>query len=341
MFLSMGSVVMGFAKTHDDTTVDDADTLIYLTPKQLEDGVTKVAAAILKNKYSNKIKRKQSQSDENIKLLKYQMLLSALGMNLGGNPNNGVNLSNTNDYNLIMSRLDNIEDICYMLLQERGISLPSKKISRRGVVGERNTHVVISADKGKGVQNKKKEDSSVMSNDSVAARLDKRLDDVMDMLNRLNVSDNTENKLDDNLTEPDLDNSSPVEIVEPDTTFEIGQIVSDTITIDNFVVDGYKRQVFFVLGGDILTKEAKSTLDSVADMMNKYDDMSLDIVGYSSPEGSASLNLKLSGKRADVVYKYLVGKGVDSDRLFVQNGGIDTSTTIKAVSRRVDIVIHK
>lgn len=69
------------------------------------------------------------------------------------------------------------------------------------------------------------------------------------------------------------------------------QYVNNTCVV-NFAQNSYE-----------LTNEAKEVLDGVSG--------SVDILGYASPEGSQSYNLKLSQKRADVVAEYLKNKGVE------------------------------
>lgn len=340
----MGSTVMGFSQTHDDLFDEDVDTLIYTTPKQLENSVTDVATAILKNKYAKELQQKNSLSKENVRLLKYQMLLSALGMNgHRGNADNARSL-NEGDYDIVMSRLDNIETLCYLLMQEKGISLPSRPLNiYRDRRGDPKNPIVVSPTKGGRVVYKNNlAESSSAQKDSIFDSFDKRIDNVLSMLEMLK-SDNQ--MLRDQLNNANSDKNITIEIPNKKDTVEVVDVVEkvvvDTVSVDNPVIDGYKRQVFFVLGGNILTDEAKATLDGVANMMKKYKDVSFDIIGYASSEGSKKLNLKLSGKRADVVFKYLIDKGIDADRLFVQNGGVDKSRSIKATARRTDIILHK
>lgn len=345
VFLSIGSTVMGFSQTHDDLFDEDVDTLIYTTPKQLENSVTDVATAILKNKYAKELQKKNSLSKENVRLLKYQMLLSALGMNgHRGNAGNARSL-NDGDYDIVMSRLDNIETICYLLLQEKGISLPSRPLNiYRDRRGDAKNPIVVSPTKGGRVVYKQDlAESSSTQRDSILDSFDKRIDNVLNMLEMLK-SENQQ--LRDQLSNANMDKNITIEIPNNKVdTVEVVDVVEkvvvDTVSVDNPVIDGYKRQVFFVLGGNILTDEAKATLDGVANMMKKHKDVSFDIIGYASSEGSKKLNLKLSGKRADVVFKYLVDKGISADRLFVQNGGVDKSRSIKATARRTDIILHK
>ena len=66
--------------------------------------------------------------------------------------------------------------------------------------------------------------------------------------------------------------------------------------------------VTFAQGKSNLTSEAKSVLDNVAK------GSTVQIVGTSSPEGSSSLNKRLSQNRANVVANYLKNKGVNVEK---------------------------
>ena len=66
--------------------------------------------------------------------------------------------------------------------------------------------------------------------------------------------------------------------------------------------------VTFAQGKSNLTSEAKSVLDNIAK------GSTVQIVGTSSPEGSSSLNKKLSQDRANVVANYLKNKGVNVEQ---------------------------
>ena len=65
------------------------------------------------------------------------------------------------------------------------------------------------------------------------------------------------------------------------------------------------RSAIFVTN---LLSEAKSVLDNIAK------GSTVQIVGTSSPEGSSSLNKKLSQDRANVVANYLKNKGVNVEQ---------------------------
>lgn len=89
-----------------------------------------------------------------------------------------------------------------------------------------------------------------------------------------------------------------------------------------------------------------STLDDVANVLNRYDQSVVDVVGHADSDGADDFNLDLSRRRASSVAQYLVSRGVLPDRLFVDGRGesapIASNATPegKAQNRRVEILIR-
>ena len=88
-----------------------------------------------------------------------------------------------------------------------------------------------------------------------------------------------------------------------------------------------------------------STLNSVAKVLNKYDNSTVMVLGYTDNTGSAEYNQTLSVKRANAVAAYLQGQGVKSTRFEIlamgaSNPIADNSTaTGRQQNRRVEIKI--
>jgi outer membrane protein OmpA-like peptidoglycan-associated protein len=105
--------------------------------------------------------------------------------------------------------------------------------------------------------------------------------------------------------------------------------------------------------GDVLFATDKSDLmDGAADNLNKlvafldkYEDRSLTIEGYTDNVGLADYNLALSQRRADSVKSYMVRHGIDSSRLSAYGRGEDSpvsnnDTSVgRQMNRRVEIII--
>jgi outer membrane protein OmpA-like peptidoglycan-associated protein len=88
-----------------------------------------------------------------------------------------------------------------------------------------------------------------------------------------------------------------------------------------------------------------SVLDSVALILAKYADTTMRVTGHTDNTGGRAYNQTLSERRANSVAGYLQGKGVTSDRMFVQGRGLeepvaDNSTPEgRAANRRVELYI--
>ena len=80
--------------------------------------------------------------------------------------------------------------------------------------------------------------------------------------------------------------------------------------------------ISFEQGSSTLDMSSYAALDQIAKYLNDNPKVKLNIVGYTSPEGSAEVNLKLSKDRAQAVADYLVNeKGIDAQRLVVEGKG--------------------
>mgnify|MGYP000999771280 CR=1 FL=1 len=113
------------------------------------------------------------------------------------------------------------------------------------------------------------------------------------------------------------------------------------VRTDTVVVSYFKRQVFFAVGQSTLLPEARLTLNEVYRVMSADADMKLYLTGYASPEGNAQRNELLSRQRSQAVLDYLVACGISSDRFITVAGGVDRTTDLKGLARRVDIELKK
>lgn len=107
------------------------------------------------------------------------------------------------------------------------------------------------------------------------------------------------------------------------------------------VVSHFKRQVFFALGKSELLPEARLALNEVYRILSTDAEMKLYLTGYSSPDGNAAQNERLSRLRSQAVLDYLTACGISADRLISIAGGIDRNTDLMSSARRVDIELKK
>ncbi len=107
------------------------------------------------------------------------------------------------------------------------------------------------------------------------------------------------------------------------------------------------KNLLFANNKSNLNPEAKSVLDEAAALLRAHPADSLLITGYASDLGSASYNTQLGLRRAEAVKAYLVGRGIDADRLEVRSAGEaepavpNTSSTLRTLNRRVVLTYIK
>jgi cytochrome c oxidase subunit 2 len=81
------------------------------------------------------------------------------------------------------------------------------------------------------------------------------------------------------------------------------------------------KHVFYNTGSAGLRDLSKYELDNIAELMNKYPNVKLELRGHTDNIGDPAMNLDLSINRSANVMDYLVNKGVDRNRLSSQGHG--------------------
>ena len=112
-------------------------------------------------------------------------------------------------------------------------------------------------------------------------------------------------------------------------------------------------QIYLIMPGNItfdsnesiVKSSFKPVLDSIAKVLVEYNKTKVNVAGYTDSTGTASLNKKLSGERADAVANYLIMKGVASTRIYSAGYGsanpIASNSTAagREQNRRVEITL--
>ncbi|MCK0132445.1 OmpA family protein [Flavobacteriaceae bacterium F08102] len=73
--------------------------------------------------------------------------------------------------------------------------------------------------------------------------------------------------------------------------------------------------IYFDLNSSYLTKQAKTELQKVVDLMNKYPKMIIESASHTDSRAPEGYNLWLSNKRAKSTVEYIVGRGIDPARI--------------------------
>ncbi len=103
----------------------------------------------------------------------------------------------------------------------------------------------------------------------------------------------------------------------------------------------------FATGKAELKAGASANLDRLGNFLNEYSDRTASIEGFTDSTGSEDSNQLLSERRADSVKRYLVGRGVQSERLTSTGRGENAPVTDNETpagrqqNRRVEVLISQ
>ena len=140
---------------------------------------------------------------------------------------------------------------------------------------------------------------------------------------------------------------TPVTPVTPLTPLTPAQPIVRTDTIVEIVEQPenpnmlQRWQVFFGVGQSKLSAESQQTLDRAIQALNYRTTTKVTLTGYASPEGNADLNDLLSLRRSRAVRTYLLNHGITPDRIESVAGGVDHQAEEHVSARRVDIVLRE
>ena len=305
-----------------------ADTLITLSEEDLMRAVRAVAEARIASESQQQTKQTAyGLTAEDLRLVKLQMLLSALG--LGGvapqqpmpyAPAGSVNYTYAPQAapqvqpQVSNSRLDRLEQLMLLLLQRRdsdrdAIVLPARSKGQKQTIIQQP------------VVDNSSSDSllRVLQQELVALRAAQQAQPAQQ-------------------PQVIIQQPAPTVIQQP---LQPEVQTKTEVRTDTVVVSYFKRQVFFAVGKSDLLPEARLALNEVYRVLAGDPDMKLYLTGYASPEGNALVNERLSQRRSQAVLDYLIACGVSPDRLISIAGGVDRNTDLKSSARRVDIELKK
>lgn len=306
-----------------------ADTLITLSEEDLMRAVRAVAEARIASESQQQTKQTAyGLTAEDLRLVKLQMLLSALG--LGGvapqqpmpyAPAGSVNYTYAPQAapqvqpQVSNSRLDRLEQLMLLLLLQRRDS-------------DRDAIVLPARSKGQKQTIIQQPVVDNSSNDSLLRELQQELA-------ALRAAQQAQPAQQPQVI---IQQPAPTVIQQP---LQPEVQTKTEVRTDTVVVSYFKRQVFFAVGKSDLLPEARLALNEVYRVLAGDPDMKLYLTGYASPEGNALVNERLSQRRSKAVLDYLIACGISPDRLISIAGGVDRNTDLKSSARRVDIELKK
>lgn len=313
-----------------------ADTLITLSEEDLMRAVRAVAEARIAAESQQQTKQTAyGLTAEDLRLVKLQMLLSALGLG-GVAPQQPMPYAPAGSVNYTYapqaapqvqpqgsnSRLDRLEQLMLLLLQRRD--------------SDRDAIVLPARSKG---QKQTIIQQPVVDNSSS----DSLLRELQQELVALRAAQQAQPAQQPQVI---IQQPAPTIIQQPAPTIIQQPLQPEVQTktevrTDTVVVSYFKRQVFFAVGKSDLLPEARLALNEVYRVLAGDPDMKLYLTGYASPEGNALVNERLSQRRSQAVLDYLIACGVSPDRLISIAGGVDRNTDLKSSARRVDIELKK
>ena len=321
-----------------------ADTLITLSEEDLMRAVRAVAEARIASESQQQTKQTAyGLTAEDLRLVKLQMLLSALG--LGGvapqqpmpyAPAGSVNYTYAPQAapqvqpQVSNSRLDRLEQLMLLLLQRRD--------------SDRDAIVLPARSKG---QKQTIIQQPVVDNSSSESLLRELQQEIVALRAAQQAQPVQQPQVIIQQPAPTvIQQPAPTVIQQPAPTVIQQPLQPEVQTktevrTDTVVVSYFKRQVFFAVGKSDLLPEARLALNEVYRVLAGDPDMKLYLTGYASPEGNALVNERLSQRRSKAVLDYLIACGVSPDRLISIAGGVDRNTDLKSSARRVDIELKK
>lgn len=111
------------------------------------------------------------------------------------------------------------------------------------------------------------------------------------------------------------------------------------------IVIVFKEKVLFGFDRSDINSSAETSLNKLANILQKYPDTNIEIIGHTDSKGTDSYNQDLSERRASSVASYLRNKEISSSRLSTKGMGesdpIATNDTDEGrmQNRRVEFVI--
>ena len=348
-----------------------ADTLITLSEKDLMRAVRSVAEARLRSAEQPTKTQDAALSAEDLRVLKLQMLLSALGLGAAApSPSPapvhtpaGNSLSYTyapqrttaGESAQHDARLERLEQLMLLLLQRREagrepivLSLPSASQHAAPAANSSSDSLLRVLQQEVIALRAAQQQTTEPAARHVSPAANSSSDSLLRVLQQEVIALRAmQQQATDSVPSVAVMPEQPVSVAVPEPPASDPQSIEPlpqpqtVVRTDTVVVSHFKRQVFFAVGKSDLLPEARLALNEVYRILSTDPEMKLYLTGYSSPDGNAAQNERLSHLRSQAVLDYLTACGISADRLISVAGGIDRNTDLMSSARRVDIELKK
>jgi len=151
-------------------------------------------------------------------------------------------------------------------------------------------------------------------------------------------------KADTTVKKPPVKKPAPKLVVNPDTLVAAQPVPEPPVLKrDSLVV---LSEFSFEVNRATLRADHYSALDSIINFMVDHPTLVVKISGHTDNTGDESHNMRLSTNRAKVVAEYIIGNGIDLDRVTFEGFGsgkpIAPNNTLqgRGKNRRVEILMH-
>lgn len=120
---------------------------------------------------------------------------------------------------------------------------------------------------------------------------------------------------------------------------------AQVIRVEEGIVLEFSNKILFGFDQSNLSSDAKTSLNKLVAILQKYPDTNIEVQGHTDSKGSVNYNQSLSERRASTVSYYLSEKGINTPRLTIHGFGesmpkyTNTTTDGQEQNRRVEFLV--
>lgn len=121
--------------------------------------------------------------------------------------------------------------------------------------------------------------------------------------------------------------------------------IAETKRTENGIITKLKGDILFPTGSPAVKSQAKTSINQISDILKKYPENRITVIGHTDSTGSDSRNQELSEQRARAVKAIMVSRGVPAKAISTVGAGesnpvaTNKSKSGRAQNRRVELQI--